>query len=313
MVAVLGAGCERAERLSGGFPTPPPETVTPTKALKSVEPRPDTELQRQIEAITSAAGGRVGVSALVLETGESVSLNGDKRFPMQSVYKLPIAMAVLHAVDDERVELDELIGVTPEDMVGANQHSPIRDKYPKGEAISVREIMRYAVSESDGTASDVLMRLAGGADPIQLYLTAIGAGDIAVINTEKELGSDQKLQYANYATPDAAVKLLRCLYEGNGISDSNRELLLKFLNESGTGPKRLKGLLPTGTAVAHKTGTGPTQNGISAATNDIGIITMPNGRHLFIAVFVSDSPADEKTREGVIARAAKAAWDKWSR
>ena len=67
-----------------------------------------------------------------------------------------------------------------------------------------------------------------------------------------------------------------------------------------------------GTIVAHKTGTGGTQNGITGATNDIGIITMPNGKHLAIAVFVSDSPADEKTREAVIAKIAKACWDRWS-
>ena len=81
---------------------------------------------------------------------------------------------------------------------------------------------------------------------------------------------------------------------------------------SNTGPRRLKGLLPTGTVVAHKTGTSGTENGETAATNDIGIITLPNGRHIAIAVFVSDSPADEGTREGVIARIAKAAWDKTS-
>ncbi len=74
----------------------------------------------------------------------------------------------------------------------------------------------------------------------------------------------------------------------------------------------MKGLLPEGTIVAHKTGTSGTRKGITAATNDIGIITLPNKRHLAIAVFVSDSPADEATRERVIAKIARAAWDKWS-
>jgi beta-lactamase class A len=89
-------------------------------------------------------------------------------------------------------------------------------------------------------------------------------------------------------------------------------LVLKFMIESTPGAKRLKGLLPAGTIVAHKTGTSGTEkNGITAATNDIGIITLPSGRHVAIAVFVSDSPADEATREGVIARIVKAVWDKW--
>jgi beta-lactamase class A len=83
--------------------------------------------------------------------------------------------------------------------------------------------------------------------------------------------------------------------------------------ESTPGAKRLKGQLPAGTIVAHKTGTSGTQNGITAATNDIGIITLPNGKHLAIAVFVSDSPADETAREEVIAKIAKAAWDAYGR
>ena len=81
------------------------------------------------------------------------------------------------------------------------------------------------------------------------------------------------------------------------------------MTESIPGAKRLKGQLPAGTVVAHKTGTGGTRDGITSATNDIGIITLPNGMHLAVAVFVSDSSADEPTRESVIGRIAKAAWD----
>ncbi|MGI8882674.1 MAG: serine hydrolase, partial [Pyrinomonadaceae bacterium] len=104
------------------------------------------------------------------------------------------------------------------------------------------------------------------------------------------------------------------LHERRGLSESSQQLMLKILVETSTGPKRLKGLLPKDAIVAHKTGTsGTNKDGITAATNDIGIITLPNGKHLAIAVFVSDSPADEATREGVIAKIAKAAWDKWSK
>ena len=304
--------CERAEKLAKGFPTPPPEVVTPTKPLSNIEFKPDPELLKQIESIAAEAKGKVGVAAVELESGRSVSLNGDQRFPMQSVYKLPIAMAMLYTVDAEKFALDEQIGVTPVDMVGPDQHSPIRDKFPNGTALTVSELIRSAVSESDGTASDVLMRLIGGADEIQLYLSAIGVKDLAVISTEKELASDPQAQYLNFITPNSAVTLLRSLHEGNGISAENRELLLKLMVDTGTGAKRLKGLLPPANVVAHKTGTSSTKNGITAATNDIGIITMPNGRHIVIAVLVSDSPADEKTREAVIAKIAKAAWDRWS-
>src|SRR5205807_607112 len=157
------------------------------------------------------------------------------------------------------------------------------------------------------------MKLAGGPGAIQAYLTELKITDLTVLNTEKEIGQDWETQYRNWASPEAAVALLRALHERRGLSESAHDLLLKFMTESIPGPKRLKGLLPAGTIVAHKTGTSGAQNGITAATNDIGLMTLRNGRHLAIAVFVSDSPADEATREGVIAKIAKAVWDKWSK
>ncbi len=313
LAAALTFACDRVKQLAGGFPTPPPETTTPTKPLKKVELKPDAELQKHIETIAAEAKGNVGVAAVVLETGESATLNAEQHFPMQSVYKLPISMAVMHEIDDEKLSIDEQIGVTKDDMAPANLYSPLRDKYPDGGTLTVRELIEYAVSQSDNTACDVLIRLAGGADAIQQYLVAIGIKDMRVANPEREIQPNWPLQYENFATPNSAVTLLRSLQDGNGISDTNREILMKFMVDSTTGPNRLKGMLPKGTEVAHKTGTSGTQNGITAATNDIGIITLPNGKHIATAVFVSDSPADENTREAVIAKIAKAVWDKWGK
>lgn len=259
------------------------------------------------------AKGKVGVEAVVLETGETVSLNPQGHFPMQSVYKLPIGVAVMKQVDAGKIALDHKVLVTRDDFVGRASHSPIRDKYPNGTELTVNELLAWMLLESDGTASDVLMKLAGGPEAIQAYLTELKITDLVVLDTEKAFAQDHSLQYRNWATPEAAVALLRALHERRGLSESAQGLLLKLMAESKTGPKRLKGLLPAGTVVAHKTGTSVTENGITAATNDIGIITLPNGHHLGIAVFVSDSAADEVTREGVIAKVARAAWDKWSK
>ncbi|HYR77564.1 MAG TPA: class A beta-lactamase, subclass A2 [Pyrinomonadaceae bacterium] len=271
------------------------------------------KLQNQLAQIASAAKGKVGVAATVLETGETVSLNPHDHFPMQSVYKLPIGMAVMKQVDAGKIKLEQKVRVTKDDFGRRGQHGPIRDKNPDGAEMSVRDLLRYAISESDGTASDVLMRLAGGPGAIQSYLSELKINDMIVLNTEKEIGQDWQTQYRNWASPEAAIALLRALQERRGLSESSQSLLLKYLIESTPGQKRLKGLLPAGTDVAHKTGTSGTQNGITAATNDIGIITLKNGRHLVIAVFVSDSPADEATREGVIAKIAKAAWDAYGK
>ncbi len=232
---------------------------------------------------------------------------------MQSVYKLPIGMAILRQVDDGKLKLEQKIRVGKSDFVKPSMRSPIRDENPNGTETTVGELLRLAVSESDGTASDVLLNLAGGADAMSKYLAEIKVSDVTVLDSEKEIGRDWQLQYRNWASPDGAIALLRALHEQRGISESSRALLLKLMIESSTGPNRLKKLLPKTATVAHKTGTGGSRYGIAPATNDIGIVTMPNGKHFAVAVFVSDSPADETTREAVIAQIAKAVWDEWSK
>jgi beta-lactamase class A len=284
--------------------------------LTRLELKRDAELEKQFASIALAAKGKVGAAAVVLETGEAALLNADQHYPMQSVYKLPISMAVMDQIRQERLDLDEKIAVKKNEFVRQGQHSPLRDKNPNGGEFTIRELIRLALVESDGTASDVLMRVAGGADEIQSYLTQLGITGIKVANTEKEIGRDWETQYQNWATPLAAVDLLRSMrseWTANTGQDEKDLLLMRFMIDSTPGAKRLKGLLPKGTTVAHKTGTSGTRDGITAATNDIGIIYLPNGKHLAVAVFVSDSPADEKTRESVIARIAKAAWERWSK
>jgi beta-lactamase class A len=269
------------------------------------------ELQTQLDQIASVARGRVGVAAAVLETGETIYVNPPYHYPMQSVYKLPIGMAVMKQVDDGKIKLEQKVRVTKDDFGSRGQHSPIRDKNPNGTELTVNELLRFAISESDGTASDVLLKLAGGPQAIQAYLTELKITNMIVLNTEKEIGQDWQTQYRNWASPEAAVALLRALYERRGLSESSQGLLLKLMTESTPGAKRLKGLLPAGTVVAHKTGTSGAEKGITAATNDIGIITLPNKRHLAVAVFVADSAETEATREEVIAKIARALWDRY--
>lgn len=277
------------------------------------KPKQNDELQKRIEQAAAAAKGLVGAGVMLLETGESAYLNQNGQFPMQSVYKLPIAMAAMRQIDNGKLTLEQKIRVEKEDFVRKGMHSPLRDKNPNGTETSVAELMRLSVSESDGTASDVLFRLAGGAESIQKFLEEIGVKEVNVINTEKEIGRDWETQYRNWASPEGAISLLRALHEVRGLSEQGREFILKISKETVTGPKRIKGLLPKETTVAHKTGTGGTRDGVTGATNDIGIITLPNGNHLAVAVFVSDSPADIATRERVMAEIAKLAWDEWNK
>lgn len=270
---------------------------------------PAEHLAGQWRGISAEARGRVGVAAEIIESGETAELNGGEHFPMQSVYKLPISMTVLQLVDDGKLTLDKIVEVRVADMVPAEKHSPLRDQFPGGTRKTIRELIRYALVESDGTASDILLHEAGGPAAVMKYLQSQGVGDLIVAHSEMQL--TWKTQYEDWSTPRAAVKLLMNLQNGIGISDASRALLMKDMQESQTGVTRILNLLPRGTVVADKTGSSGTQDGRAAATNDIGLVTLPDGRHMAIAIFVSDSEAADAVRDSVIAKIARSAWDEW--
>ena len=297
MAFFLIVGCRAA-------PAEPQRTAAPSSSKNNQVP------QNELVEIAARAKGRVGVYAIEFENNEIVAAyNADDHYPMQSVYKLPICMAVIKQVAAGNLKLDQTVTVTKQDYIGSQGHSPIRDKNPNGTELQLNELIRFAIAESDGTASDVLMKLAGGPEAVQGFMSELGIKDLIVRDTEQALIRDTSLQYRNYSTPKAAAALLWALHEKRRLPESGQQWLLKYMIESTPGAMRLKRLLPAGTIVAHKTGTSLTERGVTAATNDIGIITLPNGHHLGIAVFVSDSPADNATRENVIARLAKVIFD----
>jgi beta-lactamase class A len=268
-------------------------------------------LQTQIDQLAKNVKGNFGFCAIILETRATVSYNGDKQFPMQSVYKFPIAMAVLNKVDKQKLKLEQIVRVNNVDFIPMAGHSPIRDKFPEGTDLTIKELLRYNVAESDGTACDVLLRLLGGTPNANEYIHKLGVKDIAISTTEMIQVSNDSIQYKNWTTPNSMTKLLQIFYATDNLSDQSKALLLNDLIESTPGPKRLKGLLPSGTIVAHKTGTSGTFNGLTRATNDVGIIMLPNGEHLAISVLISDSYDSHSDRELTIAKAAKAAFDFW--
>jgi beta-lactamase class A len=261
--------------------------------------------------IGATSGGRVGVYVELFETHETAGLNEDERFPMQSVYKLPICMAVLDAVNRGQFPLGREVRIHPDELAPAGLHSPIRDAHPQGGVFTVEELIHAAIAESDGTASDVLLSLAGGPATVTSYLRRLDIREMDVVTTESEMARDAMAQYRNFSTPRAAVALLKTLSSDGKVPPDTRRFLLKELTNSTPGPHRIKGLLPPGTSVAHKTGTDGTRNGLTRATNDIGIVTLRDGRQLAIAVFLKDSTADETTRDSTIAAIAKAAFDAW--
>ena len=295
-----------ASACSGSTITQNNPVATPTPAPRSESQQDGAEFTR----IAAKAHGRVGFAARVLETGQAFALNSGEHYPMHSVYKLPISMAVLRHVDAGELKLDQVVEIKQSELAAQGLGSPLRDQNPNGGRFTVAELLHYVIVQSDGTASDALLRLTGGPPDVMAFLKQINVSGINVVNSENEIARAWQTQYENWATPAGALELLAALQANRGLSVDSQKLVLKLMMESIPGPKRLKGQLPAGTIVAHKTGTGGTRNGVSSATNDIGIITLPDGRHLAIAVFVSDAKVDLAAREAVIAEIAKALWDR---
>ncbi len=270
-------------------------------------------LRDQVAQIIKPAKGIIGVSILGLESGDTLTYSGNARLVMQSVMKFPIAMTVLHLVDSGKLSLDQLIHVSKHDLQLAN--SPLHDKYPKGNVdVSIGDLLGYMVSLSDNSACDILLKQVGGTEVVQAYLLRLGIKGIAVNASEAEMAASWEVQYTNWCKPTSMTKLLDLFYQGNVLSKTSTAFLWKIMTETSTGPNRIKGMLPPGAVVAHKTGSSVNDGGyLAPATNDVGIITLPNGKHLAIVVLVCNSTDDEATRVAVIAKIAKAAWDFYSK
>lgn len=268
-------------------------------------------LRNNIERILSDKNAVVGVSIIGNDGKDTISINGDKQFPLQSVFKLHIALAVLSEIDKGKFSLGQKIQIDKKDLL-PNLYSPIRDKYPNGATITISEILDYTVSASDNVGCEVLLKLLGGPKIVEEYCKKNGIKDISIKFNEVEQQANWDLQFQNWTTPKAANQLLQTFYynENNLISKENHNFLWKIMRKTETGENRIKGQLPKETIVAHKTGSsGTNKQGITAAVNDIGVVNLPNGKHFFISVFVTNSKENSETNEKIIAEIAKLAYN----
>jgi beta-lactamase class A len=270
---------------------------------------PASALQQKIRSIAAEAKGRVAVACSLPGSLLNCDLNPHAKPPMQSVFKLPLAIAVLHQIEQGSLSLDQLVRFRPDDRILPHVHSPLQDKYPEANVdVPISELLRLSTALSDNVAADILLRSVGGPKAVMEYIASLGVVGFHLEDGEDVLHRDVTAQYRNWFEPTGAVQLLRRISDNSPLSPAHTALLLGWM-ESSVKSSRLNGDLPAGTAVAHKAGTSDVDNGIAHATNDIGLITLPDGRRLAIAVFITDSKTDEVTREAVIARIARAAYD----
>ena len=277
--------------------------------LTALSAQAQESLRQEIRAIAIEAHGKVSVACSLPGSALNCDLNPNAQPPMQSVFKLPLAIIVLHQVERGTLSLDQPVRFLPEDRILPHVYSPLQKQYPDaGVDVPLRELLRLTVSLSDNVAADILLRLVGGPKFVDTYIAALGVHGFHLQDNEAVLHREMAAQYRNSFEPAGAVQLLRKISDNSPLTPEHTDLLIAWMTPSNrTG--RLDGELPSEVHVAHKSGTSDVDNGVAHATNDIGLIPLPDGRRIAIAVLVTDSTADQAIREKVIARIAKAAYD----
>ncbi len=270
-------------------------------------------LRQKIDKVLKDKSVTVGIAIRGTNPQDTISINGDKHLPMQSVFKYHLALAVLHQVDQGKLSLEKMISLDKE-LMESYKHlwSPLRKKYPNGGKITLADILKNTVAWSDNLGCDVLFKLVGGTDVVQSYLHHIGIEDIAIVHTEMVMQSEWENQYENWTTAKAANQALQLFFENTNtlLSTESHTFLLNVLKSTKTGEKSIRGLLPKEAVIAHKTGhSGKNDNGVTGAVNDIGIVFLPDNSYFYLSILVSDSKESDDTNQKIIAEIAKLTWD----
>jgi beta-lactamase class A len=281
---------------------------------------------------TSGLVGVAGVAAQDMDSGVQVLLNPDAPFPMASTYKIPIAIALLSKVDAGELSLEDMIEIDDDEWVYSQVIAA--NFIHRGVALSVANLLEVMITHSDNTATDVCLRLVGGPVAVNRRLAELGIqgisvdrstadllrdfydiepgrknlaeiGRIARADPARVIASDPQFEAdpLDKSTPRAMLSLLTSLYQGKALSKESTEFLLGAMARTKTMPDRLGGLLPNNTPIAHKTGT------VGGVVNDVGYITLPDGRRFAIAVFTRGSNTPPPDRERAVAEIARILYD----
>ena len=265
-------------------------------------------LQDKVNRVVSESRADVGVAISTLSGDERATFQADKPFPMLSVYKFPVVLAFLHEVDRGHFGLDDTLWIKPS-YLPPGTHSPLRDKYPGGQVhVSLREIVSDTLVLSDNNGCDILLRLLGGPERVDKYLEQAGITGMTIGATEAEMHRNRENVFKNRATPDSSNQLLRLFYEKKLLKPETQAFLWKLMQDSLTGPGRLRAPLPAGTVLIHKTGTGDPSATDGITVNDVGILLLPDGKPVFISVFITRSPDAILETEKMIAALSQVAW-----
>jgi beta-lactamase class A len=266
------------------------------------------DLRSKINTIISTKNATLGVSVKGIEDKDTLSINGNKEMPMLSVFKFHIALAVLNQVDKGKLKLNQKFLIKKEELL-PETWSPIREEYPEGNMpLTLDQLLRYTVSHSDNNGCDILLRIIGGAPVVQKFINQQGIKDFTIKLNEQQMNTFESY-FINTSTPLATTDLLEKFYKGKVLKKETTKYLYQIMVETSRGLTWMKAGLPAGTELAHRTGiSGRNEQNLRAAMNDVGIIKLPNGKHVILSVYLKNINEEMKDTEKIIADIGAAVW-----
>lgn len=259
-------------------------------------------LETQLKEAIKDKKAEIGI-AVIIDGKDTVTVNNDIHYPLMSVFKFHQALALADYMGKRRQPLATRIEVRKSDL-RPDTYSPLRDKYPQGGfEMSIAELLKYTLQQSDNNACDILFHYQGGPDSADKYIKSLGIHDCEIAYNENEMHEDLDLCYRNWSTPLAAAKLLEIFRREELFAGEYKDFIYQTMIECRTGQDRLAApLLEKGVIIGHKTGTGDRNaKGQQIGCNDIGFVLLPDGRTYSIAVFVKDSEESSPENSKIIA------------
>jgi len=277
--------------------------------LTSAQILAQTEFRKQLQEIIASKNASIGVSIKNIEDKDTLSINGNLKAPLMSVFKFHIGLTVLNLVDNGKLSLSQKIFIKKEDL-HEDTWSPIRDEYPNGNMyLTLDQLLRYTVSHSDNNGCDILLELIGGTEAVQKFINKQGIKDFVIKVNEQEMTTWKNL-YINTTTPLATTELLEKFYTGKVLKENSTKYLYTLMAECSRGLTWMKAGLPEGTELAHRTGiSGTNDNNLRVAMNDVGIVKLPNGKHLIISIYLKNITETKENTEKIISDITKLTWN----
>lgn len=262
-----------------------------------------TSLEAQLNHAIKEKKATIGI-AVIIDGKDTVTINNSVRYPLMSVVKFHQAVELADYMERQKQSMRTMLTIKESDLK-KDTYSPLRDKYPQGGfEISIAELLKYTLQQSDNNACDILFQYQGGTKAVNDYIHSLGVSDCNISVTESSMHQDINLCYQNWSTPLAAVKLLDIFLRETLSANKYKEFIYQTMLKCETGQDRLAAPLLTkeGVKIGHKTGTGPyNSQGKQIACNDIGFVLLPDNHSYSIAVFIKDSEEDIVANSQIIA------------